>query len=55
MSTTALPLPVATRSFNKLARGLRLFASETRFEFLRLFRTRTFSLSVTSRLRLSPC
>lgn len=46
MSTTALPLPVATRSSNWLARGLRLFASETRFEFLRLFRTRTFSLSV---------
>ena len=46
MSTTALPLPLAARSQSPFTRGLRLFASETRFEFLRLFRTRTFSLSV---------
>ncbi len=46
MSTTALPLPVSQRSHGSLSRSLRLFASETRFEFLRLFRTRTFSLSV---------
>ncbi len=45
MSSTALPLPVAAASGASL-RSLRLFASETRYEFLRLFRTRTFSLSV---------
>ena len=46
MSTTALPLPVSASSTGSFTRNLRLFVSETRFEFLRLFRTRTFSLSV---------
>ena len=47
MSTTALPLPAAARSsHSSFARSLRLFVSEARFEFLRLFRTRAFSLSV---------
>ena len=46
MSTTALPLPVSTSSAGSFNRIFRLFVSEARFEFLRLFRTRTFSLSV---------
>ena len=44
MSTTALPLP--STSANGLLRHLRIFAREARFEFVRLLRTRTFSLSV---------
>src|ERR1700761_2856231 len=44
MSTTALPLP--TPAANNLTRTLRIFAREARFEFARLLRTRTFSLSV---------
>src|SRR5579875_1909822 len=46
MSAITLPLPIATGSTVSFARMLRLFVSEARFEFLRLFRTRTFSLSV---------
>ena len=44
MSTTALPLP--STSTNGLLRNLGIFAREARFEFVRLLRTRTFSLSV---------
>ena len=44
MSTTALPLPSAPA--NGLMRNLRIFAREARFEFVRMLRTRTFSLSV---------
>ena len=44
MSTTAFPLPSAPA--NGLMRNLRIFAREARFEFVRLLRTRTFSLSV---------
>jgi ABC-2 type transport system permease protein len=44
MSTTALSLPSAPS--NNLLRTLRIFAREARFEFVRLLRTRTFSLSV---------
>jgi ABC-2 type transport system permease protein len=44
--TTALPLPATTHTSSSFLRNLRLYASETRYEFLRLFRTRTFSLSV---------
>ena len=46
MSTTALPLPLSTRSTGSFTRTFRLFVSEARYEFLRLLRTRTFSLSV---------
>jgi ABC-2 type transport system permease protein len=38
MSTTTLPLPTASRT-------LSIFATETRYEFIRSLRTRTFSLS----------
>ena len=41
MSTIAIPLPSTG-----LSRTLRIFASETRYEFLRMLRTRAFSLSV---------
>jgi ABC-2 type transport system permease protein len=41
MSTAALPLPSTGFS-----RTLRIFAIETRYEFLRMLRTRAFSLSV---------
>src|SRR5580698_8410883 len=44
MSTTALSLPSAAA--NGLMRNLHIFAREARFEFVRLLRTRTFSLSV---------
>jgi len=44
MSTAAIRLPAAPSS--SLARILRIFFNETRFEFLRLLRTRGFSLSV---------
>jgi ABC-2 type transport system permease protein len=44
MSTTALPL--SSVPANGLMRNLGIFARETRFEFVRLLRTRTFSLSV---------
>ena len=44
MSTAAITLPAAPSS--SLARILRIFFNETRFEFLRLLRTRGFSLSV---------
>ena len=44
MSTTALSLPSAPAT--SLLRNLRIFAREARFEFVRLLRTRTFSLSV---------
>ena len=43
MSTAALPLPAPSTG---LARALRIFATETRYEFVRALRTRTFSLSV---------
>ena len=44
MSTTALPL--SSISANSLLRNFRIFAREARFEFIRLLRTRTFSLSL---------
>ncbi len=44
MSTTALTLPAA-RS-NSFAHTLRIFLTEARYEFVRLLRTRAFSLSV---------
>jgi len=44
MSTAALPLPTAPST--GLARNLRIFATETRYEFIRMLRTRAFSLSV---------
>jgi len=44
MSTASLSLP-ATRS-NSFARTLRIFLTEARFEFVRLLRTRAFSLAV---------
>ncbi len=44
MSTAAITLP-ATRS-NSLAHNLRIFLTEARYEFVRLLRTRAFSLSV---------
>ncbi len=44
MSTTALPLSSAPAT--GLARSLSIFATETRYEFIRALRTRTFSLSV---------
>jgi ABC-2 type transport system permease protein len=43
MSTAALSLPAASTG---LARTLRIFLTETRYEFIRMLRTRTFSLSV---------
>jgi ABC-2 type transport system permease protein len=43
MSTAAIPLPAPRTG---LARVLRIFATETRYEFVRMVRTRTFSLSV---------
>ena len=47
MSTTALPLAAApSASRSALQRTLRIFLTEARFEFLRLLRTRAFSLSV---------
>ena len=44
MSTAAFPLTAA--SSTGLARTFRIFASEARYEFVRMVRTRTFSLSV---------
>ena len=44
MSTAAMTLPTA-RS-NSFARTLRIFVTEARYEFVRLFRTRAFSLSI---------
>jgi len=44
MSTASIALP--TRPATGFARGLRIFLTEARFEFTRLFRTRAFSLSV---------
>jgi len=44
MSTAAISLPSA--SSHTFGRTLRIFLNETRFEFLRLLRTRAFSLSV---------
>jgi ABC-2 type transport system permease protein len=44
MSTAALNLPAAPAT--GLARSLSIFATETRYEFIRALRTRTFSLSV---------
>src|ERR1700679_3105333 len=44
MSTTALTYPVA-RS-NSFLRTLRIFLTEARYEFVRLLRTRAFSLAV---------
>jgi len=44
MSTAAISLPAA--SSHTFGRTLRIFLNETRFEFLRLLRTRAFSLSV---------
>lgn len=43
MSTAALSLPTPVNGF---ARTFRIFLTETRYEFLRMLRTRTFSLSV---------
>lgn len=45
MSTAALNLTAVLRA-NSLSRNLRIFIREARYEFLRLFRTRSFSLSV---------
>jgi len=45
MSTFTLPA-VALPSGNSFARSLRIYLRESRYEFLRLFRTRSFSLSV---------
>lgn len=45
MSTTTLPLS-ATAPSSSLARSLRIFVVEARYEFLRALRTRTYSLSV---------
>src|ERR1700712_5494775 len=44
MSTAALNLPAAPAT--GLARSFSIFATETRYEFIRAMRTRTFSLSV---------
>ena len=44
MSTAAISLPAAPPT--AFGRTLRIFLNETRFEFLRLLRTRAFSLSV---------
>ncbi len=44
MSATTLTLPTARA--NTLSRNLRIFLNETRYEFVRLLRTRAFSLSV---------
>ena len=44
MSTAAITLPAA--SSHTFGRTLRIFFNETRFEFLRLLRTRAFSFSV---------
>jgi ABC-2 type transport system permease protein len=44
MSTAAITLPAAPAS--SFSRTLRIFVNETRFEILRLLRTRAFSLSV---------
>ena len=44
MSTVALPLTAA--SSTGLVRTLRIFASEARYDFVRMVRNRTFSLSV---------
>lgn len=44
MSTASLTLPVA--SANTLSHNLRIFLNETRYEFVRLLRTRAFSFSV---------
>jgi ABC-2 type transport system permease protein len=44
MSTTTLPLPAAPAT--GVARTLRIFVSEIRYEFVRMLRTRAFSLSV---------
>ncbi|HEY4355360.1 MAG TPA: ABC transporter permease [Acidobacteriaceae bacterium] len=45
MSTTTLPLFAAVPS-GSLARSVRIFVTEARYEFLRGLRTRTYSLSV---------
>ncbi len=44
MSTTAITLPAAPNT--GAMRSVRIFISELRYEFVRAFRTRTFSLSV---------
>jgi ABC-2 type transport system permease protein len=44
MSTTTIPLPTAP--VTGLAHTLRIFSKETRYEFMKLLRTRSFSLSV---------
>jgi ABC-2 type transport system permease protein len=44
MSTTAISLPAAPAT--GLARTLRIFATETRYEFVRMLRTRAFSISI---------
>ena len=44
MSTAAITLPAARPS--SLARNLRIFLTETHYEFVRLLRTRAFSLAV---------
>lgn len=44
MSATTLPL-ASTAAESAIARGLRIFLSETRYELTRSLRTRTFSLS----------
>jgi ABC-2 type transport system permease protein len=44
MSTTALALSAAPAT--SLTRNLRIFLNETRYEFMRLLRTRSFALSV---------
>ena len=44
MSTTTIPFPTAPAT--GLAHTLRIFSKETRYEFMKLLRTRSFSLSV---------
>ena len=49
MSSTAIGLPQRSSSINSISRNRRnfaIFARESRFEFLRMLRTRAFSLSV---------
>ncbi len=45
MSTAALT-HTAVPSANSVARNLRIFLREARYEFIRLLRTRSFSLSI---------
>ena len=44
MSTTTIPFPTAPAP--GLAHTLRIFSKETRYEFLKLMRTRSFSISL---------